>query len=184
MAEQSKHRSIIIKSLTAVVMMLAFVFYGLVPMYDLICEWTGVTGRTGGVYEETETVAVQDRVITVQFLALNNEGMTWDFYPNVRTVKVRPGEFTTVSFHAGNSSDQTMMAQAIPSVSPFQGANYFHKTECFCFKQQTLAAGETEDMALRFMIDPELPETIDTLTLSYTLFDITQVAANGEKNGQ
>lgn len=184
MAQENKHRGIIVKSLISVVLMLAFVFYGLVPMYDLICKWTGVTGRTGGPYEMTDTVSVQDRSITVQFLAINNEGMSWDFYPNVRTVTVHPGEFTTVSFHVANLTDKHMVSQAVPSVSPFQGANYFHKTECFCFQQQPLAAGETKEMALRFMIDPELPETIDTLTLSYTLFDITQVAANGEKNGQ
>jgi cytochrome c oxidase assembly protein subunit 11 len=72
-----------------------------------------------------------------------------------------------------------MTAQAIPSVAPFHAAEYFHKTECFCFEQQQLASGEVIDMPLRFIIDPHLPASVKTLTLSYTLFDITDIAATG-----
>jgi cytochrome c oxidase assembly protein subunit 11 len=66
-----------------------------------------------------------------------------------------------------------MVAQAVPSVTPFHAAEYMHKTECFCFEQQQLAEGEDLDMPLRFIIDSNLPKDVKTLTLSYTLFDIT-----------
>ena len=44
--------------------------------------------------------------------------------------------------------------------------------------QQPLAAGETKDMPLRFIVDPNLPGDVSTLTLAYTVFDVTQVAMN------
>jgi len=179
------HRSIVVKSVIVVFAMLAFVFIGLVPMYNLICSWTGVTGRTGGPYDISATQTTDtNRTVQVQFLANNNDGMTWQFYPEIRSIDVHPGELQTVIFKAVNSTDKTMSAQAVPSVSPFQATNYFHKTECFCFEQQQLTAGESVDMGLRFMVDPDLPKDIDTLTLSYTLFNVTQVAATGEYYGQ
>lgn len=179
------HKAIVIKSVVVAVLMLAFVFVGLVPMYNLICKWTGVTGKTGGPYDASQSVTPNlDRIVNVQFLTTNNDGMTWEFYPEVRSINVHPGELNTVVFKALNNSDQMMTAQAVPSVSPFQAANYFHKTECFCFQQQQLAAGEGTDMGLRFMVDLDLPADIDTLTLSYTLFNVTQVAAIGESYGK
>jgi cytochrome c oxidase assembly protein subunit 11 len=70
-----------------------------------------------------------------------------------------------------------MVAQAVPSVSPSVAAQYFHKTECFCFTQQMLNPGEELDMPMRFIIGPELPGNIETVSLSYALFDITELAA-------
>ena len=66
-----------------------------------------------------------------------------------------------------------MVAQAIPNVLPNNAADYFHKTECFCFNSQPLAAGEQAELDLVFIIDPDLPVSVNTVTLSYTLFDIT-----------
>jgi cytochrome c oxidase assembly protein subunit 11 len=116
----------------------------------------------------------------VQFVAQNNDGMTWAFEPSDRMVKVHPGAATNTTFYAKNPSSKKMVAQAIPSVSPGRAAEYFHKTECFCFNQQTLAGGEEIDMPLQFIVDQDLPKDINTITLSYTIFDVTpeEVAAH------
>jgi cytochrome c oxidase assembly protein subunit 11 len=156
----------------------------LVPIYDVFCEITGLNGKTGGQYAyEAAKVKVDDsRLVTVQFLASNNAGMSWKFEPAVREIQVHPGELTEVSFYAHNTGFEAMVGQAVPSVSPFRAADYLHKTECFCFNQQTLAAGQDIDMPLLFFIDQDIPEDLTKLTLSYTLFDVTasyqQTASN------
>jgi len=83
-------------------------------------------------------------------------------------------ELNVTTFYARNTANTTITAQAVPSVTPSRAAQYLHKTECFCFEQQRLASGESLDMPLRFIIDRDLPEDITTITLSYTLYDITQ----------
>ena len=89
-------------------------------------------------------------------------------------MKVHPGELNETEFFVRNPVSRMMTAQAVPSVTPFYAAEYLHKTECFCFEQQQLAGGEDLQMPLRFIIDPDLPAEVTTLTLSYTLFDITE----------
>ena len=158
--------------------MFAFGF-ALVPLYDVICEVTGLNGKTAGRYQSNGTDDVtkaqvdKSRLVTVQFLANNNDGMAWEFRPNVSKVVVHPGEITVVSFHAKNPSTVDMVAQAVPSVAPYGAAQYMHKIECFCFKQQKLAAGQEVDMPLRFFIDEALPQDLTKLTLSYSLFNVT-----------
>lgn len=157
--------------------------FALVPLYDVFCDITGLNGKTGGpyVYEAAEVDVDEQREITVQFMASNNAGMAWEFRPLQRQVKVHPGVLTEVAFVARNPTDHAMIGQAVPSVSPFRGADYLHKTECFCFTQQRLEAGESIEMPLFFFIDPALPDDISKLTLSYTLFDVT---ANFVSSGQ
>ncbi len=176
------HSGTVLRLLGVVVGMFAFGF-ALVPLYDIFCEITGANGKTGSQYTITGQEAVdKERLITIQFLANNNAGMPWEFRPVVRTMKVHPGQIYSTEFYARNPATE-MVAQAVPSVSPFHAAEYFHKTECFCFEQQQLAQGEDLDMPLRFIIDPSLPKDVKTLTLSYTLYDITdqvspELAAN------
>lgn len=152
-----------------------FVFaFALVPLYDVFCQITGANGKTAGQFVATENLEVdKDRIVTIQFLTNNNAGMAWTFRPAVRSMKVRPGEINETEFFIRNPASRTMTAQAVPSVTPFYAAEYLHKTECFCFEQQQLAGGEDLRMPLRFIIDPGLPAEVTTLTLSYTLFDIT-----------
>jgi cytochrome c oxidase assembly protein subunit 11 len=165
---------IVARLLLTVVGMFAFGF-ALVPLYDVFCEWTGLNGKTGGPYAyEAESAEVDtSRLVTVQFLATNNAGMGWEFKPMQSQVQVHPGELTEVRFYARNPSGSAMVGQAVPSVSPFKGADFLHKTECFCFTHQVLEAGEAIEMPLFFFIDKALPKELSKLTLSYTLFDVT-----------
>lgn len=154
--------------------MFVFAVGVLPPMYDVICEITGLNGKTAGRAQSAADAVVQeDRVITVQFLAKADPAMPWDFRPNVRSIKVHPGEIRLVDFHARNRASATLVGQAIPSVSPAVATPHFKKTQCFCFEQQELAGGDSLDMPLIFYVDPDLPKNVTTITLSYTLFNIT-----------
>ena len=166
------------KLLAVVLGMFCFGF-ALVPLYDVICDVTGLNGKTGGRYEVSETLEVDEtRWITVQFTTSNNADMPWAFAPSDVVLKVRPGEMNETYFVARNPTDQRMVAQAVPSVAPFYAAEYLHKTECFCFNQQVLEPGESIEMPLRFFVDAEVPARVSKLTLSYTLFNLPEVAVN------
>ena len=164
----------ILRLIGVVVGMFAFGF-ALVPLYAVFCEITGANGKTAGQYNAAATEEVDaNREVTIQFLANNNADMPWEFRPTVRKLVVRPGEVNATEFYARNPSAKNMMGQAVPSVTPFHAAEYLHKTECFCFDQQQLSGGETVDMPLRFIIDADLPKDVTTITLSYTLFDVSE----------
>ncbi|OZG73273.1 cytochrome c oxidase assembly protein [Hahella sp. CCB-MM4] len=173
-AGQSSNRKVVVWALGIVVGMFGFGF-ALVPLYEVFCQVTGLNGKTGGRYEVSTTVQVDEsRQIRVQFLTNTNENMPWQFKPLVREIKVHPGEQMKVEFYAKNTTGEMMVAQAVPSISPSEGAEFFHKTECFCFNQQILQPGEDINMPLIFLVDKDLPEGLHTLTLSYTLFDVTE----------
>ncbi len=169
-------RTTTLKLLIAVPLMFAFAVFVMPPLYDVFCEIAGIGGKTAGQYQPSgEQVVDSERVVRVQFVATNNGAMPWDFSPLEYQVKVHPGESTAVKFYARNPTRRDMIAQAIPNVAPASAAPYFHKTECFCFNQQPLKAGEETNMGLVFIVDPELPASVNTITLSYTLFDITKM---------
>lgn len=168
-----------LKLVAVVVGMFGFGF-ALVPLYDLICDVTGLNGKTGEQYTSAAKQEVdENRIVTIQFITNNNIGMPWEFRPTVRSMEVRPGELNETNFYVRNPAGRTITGQAVPSVAPFRAAQYLHKTECFCFDQQELKSGESLDMPMRFIVDAGLPKEVTTLTLSYTIFDISdQLAAN------
>lgn len=159
--------------------MFAFGFL-LVPLYDVFCDITGLNGKTRSTaYVMQDGLPVdKSRQVTVQFLTNKNAGMPWEFDATERKVRVYPGELRKVSFTVVNPTSQRMTAQAVPSVSPSEGAEYLLKTQCFCFEQQELNGGANQKMTLLFRVDPELPAHIGTLTLAYTLFDISDSTDN------
>ncbi|AWF79379.1 cytochrome c oxidase assembly protein [Microbulbifer sp. A4B17] len=173
-----------IKLLAVAVSMLVFAIFIMPPIYDAFCEITGLNGKTGGRYEAVPAVVDKSRIVTVQFIASNNENMPWRFRPSVISMKVHPGEIKDTVFLAENNTSKDMVGQAIPSMVPFKAAEYFHKTECFCFNQQELKAGESAELPLRFIVDPDLPANVNTVTLSYTLFDVTERFANKTDKNQ
>lgn len=165
--------NLVMKLVLGVVGMFAFGF-ALVPIYDVFCDLAGINGKTASsAYQAVEVKVDTSRTITVQFIAQNNDGMVWEFKPEVTSIKVHPGEPTDTTFFARNPTARDMVAQAIPSVSPGRAAEFFHKTECFCFNKQPLAARTEVDMPLQFIVDQDLPADIQTITLAYTIFDVT-----------
>ncbi|MEO1080858.1 MAG: cytochrome c oxidase assembly protein [Pseudomonadota bacterium] len=165
------------KLVAVAIAMFAFVFVVMVPLYNVLCDALGINGKTSGqAYTAVQSGIDESREIEIQFVATNNAGMPWAFRPQQTIMKVNPGAMNETVFFARNPMPDAMVAQAIPSVSPSRAAEYFHKTECFCFNQQPLDGRTSAEMPLQFIIDRDLPRDIRTITLSYTLFDVTDMA--------
>ena len=145
--------------------------YALVPMYDLFCDITGLNGKTGQitVAEGAEAGLDESREVTVIF-DTNIRELPWEFSSQQNKVTVNPGQLGEATFMVENKSGHDIVGRAVPSVAPTQAAVYFNKTECFCFSEQLMKAGERREMKVRFIVDPGLPRQIGTLTLSYTFF--------------
>lgn len=170
----NENNSKVIKKLVLVVFAMFGFGFALVPLYDVFCDITGLNGKTNevGVAYADDGIDTS-RTIKVQFITRMAKGIPWQFEPVVNEVSVHPGEVKFINFYAKNESQRDIIGQAVPSVSPGVAAGYFQKIECFCFTQQPLKAGEEVEMGLQFYVDLDLPLEINTLTLSYTLYDIS-----------
>lgn len=156
--------------------------FALVPLYDIFCEITGLNGKTSNqaaLLEEVQSTsaAETDRLVTINLLGQVARGLPWEFQPVETELVVRPGELTVTTYHARNRGTKTVVAQAVPSVSPGRAAKHLKKIECFCFEAQELAPGAAIDMPVRFLVDSELPPEIVALTLSYTMFPLPDAEA-------
>lgn len=179
--QKKSHKKVFIIGGVVAVCMYFFSF-AIVPFYSLICKATGLnTSVPSGELLTAYAVSAKkpadlSREITVQFSAMNHMGMTWEFFPRIKSIKMHPGENAKVFFYAKNTQDKIMTVQAIPSMTPTAAISYFHKIECFCFQRQTLNGRESRDMPLVFQIDKALPKDIHVITLQYTLYDVTPKA--------
>ncbi|MCW4438501.1 cytochrome c oxidase assembly protein [Vibrio splendidus] len=164
----------------SVVAMFGFGF-ALVPLYDVMCEALGINGKTNTVSAVQPQGMQPDysRTVRVEFMSHIKPDMPWQFSPEVRVLEVHPGEVVQTNYIAKNLSGTSLVGQAVPSVSPGMGATYFNKMECFCFNQQPLDGHKSAEMGLIFYIELDIPESIHTLTLSYTLFNITSEVVGG-----
>ncbi len=166
------NRRVVRRLLWVVVAMFAFGF-ALAPLYDVLCQVTGLNGKTSGRVTVARPLAVDEsRTITVEFVATLNVGAPWDFAPQVTRMQVHPGQYYQTTYLARNLTDQPLVGQAAPSVSPGLAARHFQKLECFCFTRQEFKPGEERAMPVVFLIDPELPPEVRTVTLSYTFFKL------------
>ncbi len=170
------------KLLMVAILMFGFGF-ALVPFYEKICEITGINvlaSRDKLNYAEAREFAKNTQVdtsrkITIEFDANVHGAMA--FKPRVAYMTVHPGELATVTYELVNSKAANIHGQAIPSYAPRHSAGHFKKLECFCFEQQELKANEVREFPVVFVIDPKLPADIDTITLSYTFFEVAGRAA-------
>ena len=170
------NRRLMKKLLVVAAIMFGFGF-ALVPFYEKICEVTGIRNvfQPDAVAANTQIDAT--RLVSVEFDA-NTQRLPWTFKPLQASVSVHPGEVTRVVYEVRNTLERPVTGQAVPSYSPQQAALYFRKMECFCFQQQTLGPGEVRKMPVVFVIDPKLPPELNTVTLSYTFFEV-----NGARGG-
>lgn len=143
----------------------------LVPFYNLMCTVTGLNGRTDNSASTVAKAKVDNsRLVTVEFVGSVMSGLGWNFAPKQANITLHPGQIATVLFEAKNITSEVLAGQAIPSVTPGEGAVNLKKIECFCFQRQTLNPGEVREMPLRFFIDPALPKEVKVMTLSYSFF--------------
>jgi cytochrome c oxidase assembly protein subunit 11 len=146
--------------------------YALVPLYDVLCDLTGF-GNQKALAEQRLSVESPDdsRTITVDFVADLPSVGNWEFRPLVASMQIHPGRLYATEFMAHNLTGKNTVAQAVPNIAPGQAAGYFRKTECFCFTPQRFAVNEQRPMAVRFVVDPAIPRSVDRITLSYTFYD-------------
>ncbi len=152
--------------------------FALVPLYDVFCEITGFGGRTN-----TEAVAMEEapdlsREIRIEFMTTVNSNAQFEFVADADSMTVHPGKMYFATFTAKNMTGGDKIAHAVPSVAPVAAAEHFVKIECFCFNSQEFLASEEKAMPLQFIVDPDLPDYVDTITLGYTFYDTTNVASN------
>ena len=171
MSEKASSTAGIGKMVVAALVAFAFTF-SLVPLYRIACEKVfGIRlDNTAADAGSVGAAAVEARMVTVEFDGGVNSSLPWSFRPNQVRMQVQVGQQYETTYYAHNDGDRPIVGTATPSVAPARASGYFAKTECFCFTAQTLAAGETRDMPVRFIIDPSLPADVKTVTLSYTFF--------------
>jgi len=145
--------------------------YALVPFYDRICVALGINSLEARAEPTANTQVDLTRMLTIEFDA-NSHGMPWSFRPMVRHMQVHPGQLVQVDYEVSNVRSASVTGQAVVSYGPALAGRFVRKLECFCFSQQTLAAGETRRMPVSFVVDATLPSDINTLTLSYTFFEV------------
>jgi len=165
------NRTLLKRALIAASVMFFFGF-SLVPIYDILCELTGLNGKTGQISSaEAHAADLSTRRVRLQFDTTVNSALKWQFVPETDEMTVRLGELTEAWFDTTNLSPFAIVGQAVPSVTPGAASVFFNKTECFCFTEQKLEGHENRRMLVRFMIDPNLPDNVDVVTLSYTFFN-------------
>jgi cytochrome c oxidase assembly protein subunit 11 len=152
--------------------------YLLVPVYYTLCAITGIGPQASRVNAAPLLSDVDlNRTITVEFISSVNEFAPWEFHPVATSIDVHPGKVYTARFFAKNLTDRVLVGQAVPSITPGDGAKHLHKLACFCFNQQQFEPQESRDLEVRFYLDTTLPAYIDRVTLSYTLFDTHRTVA-------
>lgn len=171
MADNRNNARLISKLVVVTVAMFAFGVFGMPPLYDRFCEWTGI-GQAGVPLADAAPAMTSDtdRSVRIRFDATTNSELPWLFEPVISSMDVQVGMPSEANYRVENLRQQLVYGRAVYNVSPPEAALYFVKTECFCFISQSLAAGEQKDMPVRFYVDPDIPEDIEEVTLSYTFF--------------
>ena len=176
MEKTPEQRSRQFRKRAALVCVCMFLFgFACVPIYRIACNHGYLGPRVQNSPDQTtdanDMVPDKTRWVTVQFVGNVNSKLAWQFAPEKMSVKVHPGELNEAWFDAANHADNSIVGNAVPSIAPNLASLYFTKTECFCFTEQTLKAGESRRMPVKFFVDPKLPADIETLTLSYTFYN-------------
>jgi cytochrome c oxidase assembly protein subunit 11 len=162
-------RFLVVKVAALGVAMFGFGF-ALVPLYDVFCAVTGFGGKTASAAVAVVERPDPNRTVRVEFLASVASGTPFTLEPDVSHLEVHPGQLYETHFRARNLTGSPLTAQAVPSVAPGPAARYFNKAECFCFTTQQFEPHQELDLTLQFMVATELPQHVDTLSLSYTYF--------------
>jgi len=168
-----RRHTVVALSLAGLVAAMVGLSFAAVPLYRIFCQATGYNGTPQRADKGADQVL--DRTITIRFDGNVNPGLPWHFAPEQRTMEVKIGETALAFFKATNESKGPVTGTAVFNVSPEQVGLYFTKIQCFCFTEQTLAAGASAEMPVTFFVDPKIVENEDTknvaeITLSYTFY--------------
>src|SRR6476659_7989689 len=164
----------------SVVVLIIGASYAALPFYNWFCRATGFNGTTQ-VATSAPSGGPLARRIVVRFDSNVAGGLPWKFAPEQTEIEVRIGEVVTVFYTVTNQSARTTTGQAAYNVAPLTVGAYFQKINCFCFTEQTMAAGEKREMPVVFYVDPSIVEDSDndglnSITLSYTFYPVHEPA--------
>ena len=152
----------------------SFVFaFSLVPLYNVACEKVfGIKLERGAIGAQAAAGMSSQvaREVRIQFDGTVNSKLPWDFKPVQESMVVQPGKQYEAMFIARNKAATAIVGNAAPSIAPTEASGFFAKTECFCFTEQMLKAGEEREMPVRFIVNPSLPGDVSSITLSYTFY--------------
>jgi cytochrome c oxidase assembly protein subunit 11 len=148
--------------------------FAAVPLYQLFCQVTGFNGTV--MRADAAPTQTLDRTVSVRF-DTNVRGLPMTFRAEQVSQTVRIGETGVAYFDVTNTSDQPILARASYNVVPEETGPYFQKLKCFCFDDQTIAAGETIQFPVQYFVAPEMatdPEVdgVQEITLSYTFYPV------------
>jgi cytochrome c oxidase assembly protein subunit 11 len=171
--ETPRRHTVMALSLAGLVAAMVGLSFAAVPLYRIFCQATGYNGTPQRADKGADQVL--DRTITVRFDGNVDPALPWRFAPEQRTMEVKIGETGLAFFKATNETKGPVTGTAVFNVTPEQVGLYFTKIQCFCFTEQTLAAGASADMPVTFFVDPKIVEDEDTkniteITLSYTFY--------------
>lgn len=138
-------------------------------LYRSFCEWTGLYDIDRA--EQAAASSIPGRPVMLEFDANSHDGAL-SFRPEATSLMVKTGDIVHVTYRVENTRNATVIGQAVPSYGPQYAGGYVKKLECFCFKQQTFAPHEVREMPVVFVLDKKLPDEVNTVTLSYTFFEV------------
>ena len=172
-SEHSNKNKRLAWSLTLIVLAGLLFGFAIAPIYDVMCKRFGINGRADSVATNFDKTIKIDKTrwVTVYFTGNTMPGLAWSYAPKNLSMRVHPGEISLTSYTAKNNANASELGVAVPSVTPEIAMLSFKKIECFCFKQQTLKAGETREMPVMFYVKPDLPKDISEVTLSYAFYN-------------
>jgi cytochrome c oxidase assembly protein subunit 11 len=171
-AARNQRTGLIVMGLVIAMIALSFAS---VPLYRLFCQVTGFGGASVRAVPAQNPGQIIDRPIEVRFNTDVDSSLDWGFTPTDLKMTVNIGQDGLTAFRAVNRGGAPITGTAVFNVLPEKAAKYFHKTQCFCFGEQTLAPGEQVNMPVLFYIDPAFAndpnmDGVDSLVLSYTFY--------------
>jgi len=169
---ERKNKKTVLGLLLLVMLMFLFAV-ALIPLYDILCEVTGINGKTKKNTAPLNYVLDTQREVALEFIASTSAKTHLAFKANQYEIKVHPGAVITTQFTAKNLTNKRMTAKANPSFAPGIAAGYVKNIECFCFETQTFEPGESKQLEVKLLVDPNLPDTYKRITFGLTFFDTT-----------
>lgn len=162
-----------VRGLLFLVFVMILFAVALIPLYDILCELTGINGKTRKSSAELNYTVDLERNITLEFVTSIGAGTGLVFKAEQYEIKAHPGEVIKMAYKVTNKTKKRMLAKARSSITPGPAAEYIKITECFCFESQTFEAGETQQLEVQMLVDPALPVRYKRLTLGLTFYDTT-----------
>ncbi|UTH76313.1 cytochrome c oxidase assembly protein [Chromobacterium sp. IIBBL 290-4] len=166
-----RNQRLLRKLLVIAALMFGFA-WAMIPMYRIICEQTGLNDVVKADELDKNDLQAAAGEVSMTFDSTVQAGLPWEVRPLTTHLKVKPGTFVQVQYQITNASSRTVVGQALPRYLPGEAARYVKKLECFCFTQQRFRPGEMRTFPVVFVVDRNLPSSIGSITLAYTVFDV------------